>query len=157
LSDPNAWMKDIAEIISQKHQAKQDAATQKREREEHHINKVQRVRELVTGQPTEAFEQFGSYLNAEGESAKIKHDSEDKDGPWVGLEVSDADGKFLDIKLQGRVDVAEPRWLWVYAYGDRNNRNAQEEEVLSSDAGPSRQDVLETLAEHYKKASATHR
>ncbi len=157
MSDPDAWMKDITEIISQKHQAKQDAATQKREREEHQLNKVQRVRELVTGQPTEAFKQFGSHLNAEGESAKITHDADDKDGPWVGLDVSDVDGKFLDIKLQGRVGVGEPRWFWVYAYGDRNNRNAQEEEALSSDAGPSRQDVIETLAEHYKKASAKHR
>jgi hypothetical protein len=73
------------------------------------------------------------------------------------LDISDADGKFLDIKFQGRVGVAEPHWFWVYAYGDRNNRNAQEEEAPSGGAGPSRQYVIETLAEHYKKASAKHR
>jgi len=157
LSDPDGWMKDISDIISQKNQTKQDAATQKREREQHHINEVQKVRELVTGAPTEAFEQFGSYLNAQGETAKIKHDSNDKDGPWVGLDISDADGKFLDIRFQGRVAVAGPQWFWVYAYGDRNNRNAQEEEAPSIGAGPSRQYVIETLAEHYKKASAKHR
>src|SRR5215207_3173445 len=105
LSDPDAWMNDITEIVSQKNQAKQDAATQKRERERHHLDEVQKVRELVQGQPTEAFERFGSHLNAEGESARIKHDLDDKDGPWVGIDISDADGKFLDIKLQGRVGL----------------------------------------------------
>jgi hypothetical protein len=157
LSDPDAWMSDISDIISQKNQTKQDAATLKREREQHHINEVQKVRELVSGAPTEAFQQFGSYLNAQGETAKIKLDSDDKEGPWVGVDISDADGKFLDIKFQGRVGVAEPQWFWVYAYGDRNNRNAQEEEALIGGAGPSSQYVIETLAEHYKKASAKHR
>ena len=90
----------------------------------------------MKGQPTEAFEQFGSYLNAQGESAKIKHDSDDKEGPWVGLDISDADGKFLDIKFQGPVGVAEPQWFWVYAYGDRNNRNAQEEEARAAAPAP---------------------
>jgi len=150
-------MKDISDIISQKNQAKQDAATQKRDREQHHLNEVEKVRELIAGQPTAAFEQFGSYLIAEGETARFKHEPDDKDGPWVGLDISDADGKFLDIKLQGRVGAGEPRWYWVYAYGDRNNRNAQEEEVPSGTDGPSKQYLIETLAEHYRLASAKHR
>ncbi len=111
----------------------------------------------MKGQPTEAFEQFGSFLISEGETAKISNDMDDKEGPWVGLGISDADGKFLDVRLQARVGAVAPRWFWVYAYGDRNNRNAQEEEVPSSDTGPSKQYVIETLAGHYTRASAKHR
>ena len=157
MTDPDAWMQDISDIVSRKNQAKQDAAKQKQDREQQAISEYQKVRQLVQGEPTEAFEQFGSHLNSEGETAKLKHGADDPTGPWVGVDISDADGKFLDIRLQGRVGATEPRWFWVYAYGDRNNRNAQEEEVLSSAAGPSRQYVIETLAEHYKMASAKHR
>ena len=157
MTDPDAWMNDISTIVSRKNQAKQDAAKDKRDREQHAIEEYQKVRELVQGQPTEAFEEFGSYLNAEGETARLKHGADDRTGPWVGIDISDADGKFLDVTLQARVGAGEPRWYWVYAYGDRNNRNAQEEEVPSGADGPSKQYVIETLAEHYTKASAKHR
>ena len=157
MTDPDAWMNDISAIVSRKNQAKQDAAKDKRDREQQAIEDYQKVRELVQGQPTEAFEQFGSYLNAQGETAKLKHGADDRTGPWVGIDISDADGKFLDITLQARVGAAEPRWYWVYAYGDRNNRNAQEDEVPSGADGPSKQYVIETLAEYYTMASAKHR
>ena len=157
MTDPDAWMNDISTIVSRKNQAKQDAARDKRDREQLAIEEYQKVRELVQGQPTEAFEQFGSYLNAEGETATLKHGADDRTGPWVGIDISDADGKFLDVTLQARVGAGEPRWYWVYAYGDRNNRNAQEDEVPSGADGPSKQYVIETLAEHYTKASAKHR
>jgi hypothetical protein len=157
VTDPDAWMNDISAIVSRKNQAKQDAAKDKRDREQQAIEDYQKARELVQGHPTEAFEQFGSYLNAQGETAKLKHGADDRIGPWVGIDISDADGKFLDITLQARVGAAEPRWYWIYAYGDRNNRNAQEEEVPSGAAGPSRQYVIETLTEHYTMASAKHR
>ena len=75
----------------------------------------------------------------------------------MGIDISDADGKFLDVMLQARVGADEPRWYWVYAYGDRNNRNAQEDEVPNGAAGPTKQYVIETLAEHYRLASAKHR
>src|SRR5688572_20180277 len=150
-------MNDISTIVSRKNQAKQDAAKVKRDREQQAVEAFQKVRELVQGQPTDAFEQFGSYLNAQGETAKLKHDADDRTGPWVGIDISDADGKFLDVMLQVRVGADEPRWYWVYAYGDRNNRNAQEEEVPSGAAGPSKQYVIETLTEHYTMASAKHR
>ena len=74
MTDPDAWMNDISTIVSRKNQAKQNAAKDKRDREQHAIEAYQQVRELVQGQPTEAFEQFGSFLNAEGETARIKHD-----------------------------------------------------------------------------------
>ena len=157
MTDPDAWMRDISAIVSQKNQAKQDAAKLKQDREQHAIDEYQKIRQLVQGQPTEAFEQFGSHLNSEGETAKLRQGADDPTGPWVGMDIADADGKFLDIRLQARVGVDEPRWFWVYAYGDRNNRNAQEEEVHSGTGGPSRQDVIETLAGHYKMASAKHR
>jgi hypothetical protein len=157
VTDPDAWMNDISTIVSRKNQAKEDAANDKRDREQHAIEAYRKVRELVQGQPTEAFEQFASYLNAEGETAKLKHGADDRTGPWVGIDISDADGKFLDVTLQARVGATEPQWYWVYAYGDRNNRNAQEEEVPSGAAGPSKQYVIETLAEHYTLASAKHR
>jgi hypothetical protein len=157
VTDPDAWMNDISRIVSRKNQAKQDAAKEKLDREQHAVEEFQKVRELVQGQPTEAFEQFGSYLNAEGETAKLKHGADDRTGPWVGIDISDADGKFLDVTLQARVGAGEPRWYWIYAYGDRNNRNAQEEEVPSGSAGPTKQYVIETLAEHYRMASAKHR
>ena len=157
MTEPDAWMNEISTIVSRKNQAKQNAANEKRDREQRAIEEYQNVRELVQGQPTEAFEQFASYLNAQGETARLKHGADDRTGPWVGIDISDADGKFLDVRLQARVDGAEPRWYWVYAYGDRNNRNAQEEEVPSGAAGPSRQYVIETLTEHYSMASAKHR
>ena len=157
MTDPDAWMNDISAIVSRKNQAKQDAAKDKRDREQQAIEEYQKVRELVQGHPTEAFEQFGSYLNAQGETAKLKHGADDRTGPWVGIDISDADGKFLDITLQARVGATEPRWYWIYAYGDRNNRNAQEEEVPSGTDGPTKQNVIETLAKHYAMASAKHR
>ena len=136
MTDPDAWKNEISTIVSRKNRAKQDAAKEKRDREQQAIDEYQRVRELVQGQPTEAFEQFASYLNSEGETAKIRNDADDPTGPWVGIDISDVDGKFLDIKLQARVGTDKPRWFWIYAYGDRNNRNAQEEEVSSSAGGP---------------------
>ena len=157
MTDPDTWMNEISTIVSRKNQAKQNAANEKRDREQRAIEEYQNVRELVQGQPTEAFEQFASYLNAQGETARLKHGADDRTGPWVGIDISDTDGKFLDVRLQARVGAAEPRWYWVYAYGDRNNRNAQEEEVPSVAAGPSRQYVIETLTEHYSMASAKHR
>jgi hypothetical protein len=157
MTDPDAWMNDISTIVSRKNQAKQDAAKDKRDREQHAIEEYQKVRELVQGQPTEAFERFGNYLNAEGETARLKHGADDRTGPWVGIDISDADGKFLDVTLQARVGAGAPRWYWVYAYGDRNNRNAQEDEVPSGADGPTKQYVIETLAEHYRMASAKHR
>lgn len=157
MTEPDAWMNEISTIVSRKNQAKQNAANEKRDREQRAIEEYQNVRELVHGQPTEAFEQFASYRNAQGETARLKHGADDRTGPWVGIDISDADGKFLDVRLQARVGTAEPRWYWVYAYGDRNNRNAQEEEVPSVAAGPSRQYVIETLTEHYSMASAKHR
>jgi hypothetical protein len=157
VTDPDAWMIDISTIVSRKNQAKQDAAKEKLDREQHAVEEFQKVRELVQGQPTEAFEQFGSYLNAEGETARLKHGADDRTGPWVGIDISDTDGKFLDVKLQARVGAGEPRWYWIYAYGDRNNRNAQEEEVPSGSAGPTKQYVIETLAEHFRMASVKHR
>jgi hypothetical protein len=157
VTDPDTWMNEISTIVSRKNHAKQNAANEKRDREQRAIEEYQNVRELVQGQPTEAFEQFASYLNAQGETARLKHGADDRTGPWVGIDISDADGKFLDVRLQARVGAAEPRWYWVYAYGDRNNRNAQEEEVPSVAAGPSRQYVIETLTEHYSMASAKHR
>jgi hypothetical protein len=157
VTDPDAWMNDISTIVSRKNQAKQDAAKDKRDREQQAIEEYEKVRELVQGQPTEAFEQFGSYLNAEGETARLKHGADDRTGPWVGIDISDADGKFLDVTLQARVGAGEPQWYWIYAYGDRNNRNAQEEEVPSDSAGPTKQYVIEKLAEHYRMASTKHR
>jgi hypothetical protein len=157
VSDPDAWMRDISDIVHRKNQAKHDAAQEKHDREQRAITDYEKARELVAGQPTEAFEQFGSYLTAEGESAKMTHGADDRTGPWVGIDISDTDGKILDVKLQARVGAGEPRWYWIYAYGDRNNRNAQEEEVPSGSAGPTKQYVIETLAEHYRMASAKHR
>src|SRR5215210_9395040 len=110
-------MNDISAIVNRKNQAKQAAAKDKRDREQQAIEDYQKVRELVQGQPTEAFEQFGSYLNAQGETARLKQDSDDRTGPWVGIDISDPDGKFLDVMLQARVGAGEPRWYWVYAYG----------------------------------------
>ena len=157
MTEPDAWMNEISTIVSRKNHAKQNAANEKRDREQRAIEEYQNVRELVQGQPTEAFEQFASYLNAQGETARLKHGADDRTGPWVGIDISDADGKFLDVRLQARVGAAEPRWYWVYAYGDRNNRNAQEEEIPSGAAGLSKQYVIETLAQHYTLASAKHR
>ena len=49
MTDPDAWMNDISTIVSRKNQAKQDAAKDKRDREQHAIEEYQKVRELVQG------------------------------------------------------------------------------------------------------------
>ena len=63
MTEPDAWMNEISTIVSRKNHAKQNAANEKRDREQRAIEEYQNVRELVQGQPTEAFEQFASYLN----------------------------------------------------------------------------------------------
>ncbi len=139
MSDPDAWMRDISDIVHRKNQAKHDAAQEKHDREQRAITDYEKARELVAGQPTEAFEQFGSYLTAEGESAKMTHGPDDRTGPWVGMAISDADGKFLDVKLQARVGVVEPRWvlgvrLWRPEQPQRAGRRSPERRCRSDQA-----------------------
>ena len=146
MTDPDAWKKASLHDREPKNQTKQDAAKDKLDREQHAINKYQLVRELVQGQPTAAFEEFGSYLNG-----KLKHGADDKE-----IDISDADGKFLDVRLQARVGAAEPQWYWVYAYAE-DPQQPQRPGRTSGAAGPSKQYVIETLAEYYTVASAKHR
>ena len=52
MTDPDAWMNEISTIVGRKNQAKQDAAKEKRDREQQAVEEYQKMRELVQGQPT---------------------------------------------------------------------------------------------------------
>ena len=49
MTDPDAWKNDISTIVSRKNQAKQDAAKDKLDREQHAINEYQRFASWCRG------------------------------------------------------------------------------------------------------------
>ena len=71
-----------------------------------------------------------------------------------GIDISDADGKFLDVTLQPESAPANRGGIGSTPMATGTTA-AQEEEVPSGAAGPSKQYVIETLVEHYTKASAS--
>jgi hypothetical protein len=156
LTDPDAWKKNVADIVSQKNQATDDAAKREQNRKDHLIAEIQKAREILRDQPEEAFREFASYLESQGETVTVRHNWEDANGPWIGVDVSDRRGLIMDVVLQARIGVAEPKWFWVYEYGG-NRRASREEEIQSSDAELSKQSVIESLAGRYQKASANRR
>jgi len=156
LTDPDAWKKNVADIVSQKNQATDDAAKREQSRKDHLIAENQKAREILRDQPEEAFREFASYLESQGETVKVRHGWEDANGPWIGIDVSDRRGLIMDVVLQARIGAGEPKWFWVYEYGG-NRRASREEEIQSSDAELSKQYVIESLADRYQKASANRR
>ena len=156
MTDPDAWKKNVADIVSQKNQATDDAAKREQSRKDHLIAEIQKAREILRDQPEEAFREFASYLESQGETVTVRHNWEDANGPWIGVDVSDRRGLIMDVVLQARIGAAEPKWFWVYEYGG-NRRASREEEIQSSDAELSKQYVIESLADRYQKASANRR
>ncbi|MBW3632321.1 MAG: hypothetical protein KY456_04745 [Chloroflexi bacterium] len=155
MTDPDAWKKNVSDIVSHKNQATVDAAKREQDRKDHVIAELQKARELLKGQPEEGFREFASYLESQGETVKVRN-SEDANGPWIGVEVSDKKGLIMDVVLQARIGADEPKWFWVYEHGG-NRRRSLEREIPSDDAVPSKQYVIESLADHYQKASASRR
>jgi hypothetical protein len=153
LTDPDAWKKNVSDIVSQKNRAKLDAAQREQTRKEHRVAEYEKARELLRGQPEEGFQEFAIYLQSQGETVGVRHAWDEAKGPSIGVDVSDKSGLIMDVVLQARVGGAHLRWFWVYEYRG-NRRMPQEREVQSGDAGPTKQYVIETLAEHYQKASA---
>ena len=156
MTDPDAWKKSVADIVSQKNQATDDAAKREQTRKDHLIAEVQKAREILRGQPEEAFREFARYLESQGEIVTVRHNWEDANGPWIGIDVSDRRGLIMDVVLQARIGVGEPKWFWVYECGG-NRRASREEEIQGSDAEFSKQPVIESLADRYQKASANRR
>ena len=156
MADPDAWKKNVSDIVSHKNQATVDAAKREQDRKDHVIAELQKARELLQDQPEEGFREFASYLESQGETVKVRHGWEDANGPWIGVEISDRKGLIMDVVLQVRIGAGEPRWVWVYEYGG-NRRTSLEEEIQSDDAEPSKQYVIESLASRYQKASANRR
>jgi hypothetical protein len=156
LTDPDAWKKNVSDIVSQKNQATDDAAKREQSRKDHLIAEIQKAREILRVQPEEAFREFASYLESQGETVTVRHNWEDANGPWIGVDVSDRRGLIMDVVLQARIGAAEPKWFWVYEYGG-NRRASREEEIQSGDAELSKQSVIESLAGRYQKASANRR
>jgi hypothetical protein len=156
LTDPDAWKKNVADIVSQKNQATNDAAKREQSRKDHVIAENLKAREIMRDQPVEGFREFASYLESQGETVTVRHSWEDAIGPWIGVDVSDRRGLIMDVVLQARIGAGEPRWFWVYEYGG-NRRASREEEIQSSDVELSKQYVIESLADRYQKASASRR
>jgi hypothetical protein len=156
LTDPDAWKQNIADIVSQKNQATVDAAKREQSRKDHVIAEHQKAREILRDQPEEAFREFASYLESQGEIVAVRHGWEDAKGPWIGIDVSDKKGLIMDIILQVRIGAGEPKWFWIYEHRG-NRRTSLEQEIQSDDVTPSKQYVIEALADHYQKASANRR
>ena len=155
MTDPHAWKKNVSDIVSQKNQETVDAAKREQDRKDHVIAELQKARELLQGPPEDGFREFASYLESQGETVKVRH-SEDANGPWIGVEVTDRKGLVMDVVLQVRIGAGEPKWFWVYEHGG-NRRRSLEREIEGDDAEPSKQYVIETLADHYRKASINRR
>jgi hypothetical protein len=153
VTDPDAWKKNIADIVGQKIQEKVNAAQREQTRKDHVTTEHRKARQILQGQPEDGFAEFASYLQSQGEHAAVRHDWDDVNGPWVGVAVSDKSGLIMDVVLQARISAGETKWFWVYEHRG-NRRMSQEQEIQTSDAGPSKQYVIQTLAEHYQKASA---
>ena len=156
MTDPDAWKKNVADIVSKKNQATDDAAKREQGRKDHLIAENQKARESLRDQPEEAFREFASYLESQGETVAVRHGWEDANGPWIGIDVSDRRGLIMDVVLQARTGATEPKWFWVYEYGG-NRRASREEEIQSGDVEFSKQSVIESLAGRYQKASANRR
>ena len=156
MTDPNAWKKNVADIVSQKHQVAVDAAMREQSRKDHVIAVHQKACELLQGQPQEGFREFASYLESQGETVALRHGWDDAKGPWIGVDVSDKKGLIMDVVLQARIGAGEPKWFWVYEHRG-NRRTSLEHEAESDDLAPSKQYVIESLADHYQKASVSHR
>lgn len=156
MADPDAWKKNVADIVSQKNQATDDAAKRAQSRKDHVIAEHQKAREILQDQPDAGFREFASYLESQGETVAVRHGWEDASGPWIGIDVSDRRGLIMDVVLQARIGAGEPKWFWVYEYGG-NRRASREEEIQSGDAELNKQYVIESLADRYQKASANRR
>jgi hypothetical protein len=156
LTDPDAWKKNVSDIVSHKNQATVDAAKREQDRKDQVIVELQKAREILQGQPAEGFREFASYLESQGETVKVRHGWEDANGPWLGVEVADRKGLVMDVVLQVRIGAGEAKWVWVYEHGG-NRRRSLEQEIQSDDVEPSKQYVIESLANHYQKASANRR
>lgn len=156
MTDPHAWKKNVADIVSQKNQATADAAEREQSRKDHVIAEYQKAREILQGQPEEGFREFASYLESQGETVSVRHNWDDANGPWIGVDVSDKRGLIMDVVLQARIGAGEPKWFWVYEHRG-NRRTSREQEIQSGDAEPSKQYVIESLADHCQKASANRR
>ena len=156
MTDPDAWKKNVADIVSQKNQATDDAAKREQSRKDHLVAEIQKAREILREQPEEAFREFASYLESQGETVKVRHGWEDANGPWIGIDVSDRRGLIMDVVLQARIGAGEPKWFWVYEYGG-NRRASREEEIQNNDVEFAKQYVIESLADRYQKASANRR
>ena len=156
MTDPNAWKKNVSDIVSQKNQETVDAAKREQSRKDHVIAEHQKAREFLQGQPQEGFREFASYLESQGETVAVRHGWEDAIGPWIGIDVSDKKGLIMDVVLQARIGAGEPKWFWVYEHRG-NRRKSIEQEIQSGDPELSKQYVIELLADHYQKASASRR
>jgi hypothetical protein len=154
LTDPDAWKKNVADIVSQKNQAKDAAAKREQVRKDQVLAEHERAREVLRGQPEEGFQEFAAYLQSQGETVGVRHGLDDAKGPWIGIDVSDGSGLVMDVILQARIGAADASWVWVYEYRG-NRRKSLEQQVQLGDAGPTTRYVIETLAEHYQKASTS--
>ena len=156
MTDPDAWKKSVADIVSQKNQATVDAAKREQSRKDHVIAEHQKARELLRDQPDEGFREFASYLASQGETVAVRYGWEDAKGPWIGIDVSDKKGLIMDVVLQVRIGAGYPKWFWIYEHRG-NLRTSREQEIQSDDAAPSKQYVIESLADHYQSASTLRR
>jgi hypothetical protein len=156
LTEPDAWKKNVSDIVSQKNQEAVDAAKREQSRKDHVIAELQKARELLQGQPQEGFREFASYLESQGETVAVRHGWDDAKGPWIGVDVSDKKGLIMDVVLQARIGAGEQKWFWVYEHRG-NRRMSLEQEAESDDPAPSKQYVIESLADHYQKASVNRR
>jgi hypothetical protein len=156
LTDSNAWKKNISDIVGEKNQARVDAAQREQTRKDHVAAEHARAVGILQGQPAEGFREFASYLESQGERVAVRDGWENPGGPWIGVDISDQSGLVMDVRLEARVGGGDMRWFWVYEHRG-NRRVSQEQEIESGADGLSKQEVIESLADHYRKASPHRR
>lgn len=156
MTDPDAWKKNISDIVNQKNQATVDAAQREQIRKDHVIAEHQKAREILQGPPEEGFREFAGYLESQGETVAVRHGWDDANGPWIGVDVSDKKGLIMDVVLQARIGAGGTTWFWVYEHRG-NRRTSLEQEIPGGDGDLSKQYVIQALADHYQTASANRR
>ena len=156
MTDPDAWKKNISDMVGQKNQRKVDAVLREQARQDHVTLEQQKARAILQDQPQEGFKEFAAYLQSQGDAAEVRYGWDDAKDPWIAVAVSDKTGLIMDVRLEARFGPRETTWFWVYEHWG-NQRTSLEREIPSSDAAPSKQYVLETLVEHYHQASENRR
>lgn len=107
--------------------------------------------ELMQGEATAGRDEFLREMAEVNVTVKARHYLENRDGPWVGVEISDQDGLLAIISLLAAVETDDIAWTWVVTCGGRRTMRPIEERVISGPQGPSQQYVTDTFGKYFNQ------